>query len=166
MENLEIERRWLLRDTSYARFVPDDSYWINQYYNANGRFRSIWNTRTNGKEYTHTIKTGQGLVRTEVEKSISLEDFTSNRHISDPTIIKRRQVFLEDGIKWELDAILLLGAKELWILECELPTADTIVEVPARFQPYVVREITDDPRYGNYQLATMGLPQDDVSESE
>ena len=162
---IEIERRWLLRDMSYA-FQSNEVYWINQYYTETGRYRSTWNPKTNGREYTLTIKSGTGLVRTEQEISISLGDFIDNAGVDRPFILKQRNVFVIDEQKWELDCILLPGVQQLWILECELPSVDTVVEVPEKFRPYVVREITNDPRLSNYQLATMGLPQDDISESE
>jgi adenylate cyclase len=101
--------------------------------------------------FRHTVKSGHGLVRTEVEREISEEEFdrlwpaTAGRRLS-----KLRHVVDHGGFTWEIDRFLDL---DLVLAEVELPDPDAEAPVPAWLAPLVVREVTEEPEYRNFELA-------------
>ncbi len=105
---------------------------------------------------THTIKRGQGMVREEIEREIDEAAFaqawarTTGRRIA-----KTRYAVVEGERTWEVDAF---DDFDLVMAEVELPSTDAEAPLPPWLAPRVVRELTDDPRYRNYALATEGLP--------
>jgi CYTH domain-containing protein len=148
---LEIERKFLLnrlpampdRAVAYRMeqgYLPDDP----------GRLR-----RTVGPDgsqaCTLTVKTGHGLVRREDEQTISEQEFskrwpdTAGRRLS-----KTRYRIDEGGVVWEIDRYHDL---DLVLAEVELPSAEATITVPDWLRPHVVREVTDEPQYQNYELA-------------
>ena len=54
---------------------------------------------------------------------------------------------------WEIDEFL---DRELVLAEVELPTPATRPALPHWLADYVVREVTEDNRYTNYELAKSG----------
>ncbi len=98
-----------------------------------------------------TRKHGQGLVRREEERPLSPEEFdrwwprTAGRRLR-----KRRHRVPEDGLVWEIDRF---EGIELVLAEVELPSAETAIALPAWLAPVVVREVTEDPRYRNFEIA-------------
>ena len=52
---------------------------------------------------------------------------------------------------WEIDEF---PDRNLVMAEVELPSPSTEVTAPDWLRPHVVREVTDDPAYTNYRLAT------------
>lgn len=104
----------------------------------------------------HTIKSGAGLVREEVERSLTEAELaeawprTAGRRLK-----KTRYEVAEGALTWEVDAF---DDWPLVMAEVELPRADAEAPLPAWLAGHVVRELTDDPRYRNYALATEGPP--------
>lgn len=100
---------------------------------------------------THTIKTGSGMVRQQVERNISIEQFeqlwprTAGRRIR-----KRRHRVHDAHALWEIDEFQDM---DLVIAEIELPTPDAEVRCPTWLEHHVVREVTDDPQYTNAAIA-------------
>jgi adenylate cyclase len=106
---------------------------------------------------THTIKRGQGLVREEIERELDEQEFaelwtrTEGRRIS-----KTRHKVPVGDLTWEIDAF---DTFELVFAEVELPSVETESPFPGWLEKHVVRDLTEDPRYRNYCLATVGLPE-------
>ena len=102
-------------------------------------------------EYTHTVKQGMGLVREETERSLSGEAFdrlwpsTEGRRIR-----KKRFRVPHEGLVWELDRFLGI---DLILAEVELPDPEHPVSPPDWLQPRMLQEVTEDPRYRNFELA-------------
>jgi CYTH domain-containing protein len=100
---------------------------------------------------THTIKRGMGLVREEHERIITHSEFeqlwplTCGRRIR-----KQRLRVLDNGLVWEIDQFLDLN---LVLAEVELPDPGTPVEPPVWLQPLILREVTEDPAFRNYELS-------------
>ena len=115
-----------------------------------------------GKEsFIHTIKSGQGLVREEVERDLEPSEFAQGwDQTLGRRICKTRHKVAQDGVVWEIDAF---DEFPLVMAEVELESAEQTVELPEWLAPRVVRELTEDPRYRNYALATVGLPPDHAS---
>lgn len=155
----EIERVWLL---SSAPAIPAgaERWTIEQGYldgasGVEGRVRSI--TYADGRrDFVHTIKRGEGLVREESERPITAEEFgrlwpsTVGRRIR-----KVRHRVREATLTWEVDEFL---DWPLVMAEVELPDASTEVTPPAWLRAVLGREVTHDPRYRNSALAFRGLP--------
>lgn len=110
-------------------------------------------------ECTLTIKTGDGLVRTEIERPITDEEFDALWEVAtDLRIEKRRHLVpLPGGFVAELDLFdgSLTGRR---IVEVEFESDDDA----AAFEPpdWFGREVTDDGRYTNAALARSGWPTD------
>jgi CYTH domain-containing protein len=105
-----------------------------------------------------TIKRGAGLVREEEERSLTRADFEAGwGRTEGRRITKTRHKVREGELTWEIDDF---DGLDLVMAEVELPAADTRVDLPSWLVPRVLRELTDDPRYRNYALATQGLPPD------
>ena len=100
----------------------------------------------------HNIKTPQptgGPLEKEVPVSMEVYKDLLNR--ADPervTLWKARMVFDYAGWTWELDEIF---TRHLNILEVELPSLDTEVELPPWLK--IMREITGESALSNYELA-------------
>lgn len=112
-------------------------------------------------ECTLTIKTGTGLVRTEIERPITTEEFEALWDVAtDLRIEKHRHLVpLPGGTVAELDLFdgSLAGRR---IVEVEFDTDDAA----ERFEPpdWFGCEVTDDGRYTNAALARAGWPSDDA----
>lgn len=117
-----------------------------------GRIRRI--RRPDGSLlHVHTVKSGLGLVREETERTLSPEEFealwprTEGRRLR-----KTRWRLLVGEQSWELDRFLDLD-RELVLAEAELASEDTVLIPPAWLKERILREVTEDPRFRNYQLA-------------
>jgi adenylate cyclase len=112
--------------------------------------------RYGGHRYL-TIKSGAGRVRVEEEIEIDDRRFGSLWRLTDGRRIHKRRYLIpaEDGRRIELDLYAgplagLITAE----LEFDSAVAAEAFEPPAWFG----RDVTDDPRYKNRQLAVDGLP--------
>ena len=117
-----------------------------------GRIRRI--RRPDGSLlHVHTVKSGLGLVRQETERTVSAAEFevlwprTEGRRLR-----KTRWRLMVDGQSWELDRFLDLD-RELVLAEAELASEDTVLVPPPWLKERILREVTEDPRFRNYQLA-------------
>ena len=151
--DLEIERKFLLdgvpaldRETSSAE--------IEQGYLPGERvIERLRRTRTNGKEeLLRTIKEGTGITRLEVEEPVPAEVFARLWPLTEGRRIRKRRHRVKDGdLTWEIDEF---PDRNLVVAEVELPSPSTEVTPPDWLRPHVLREVTDDPAYSNYRLAT------------
>ena len=156
---LEIERVWLLSampaiPRGAERWMIEQGY-LDAASGTEGRVRSI--THPDGRrEFVHTLKSGEGLVREESERPLAAEDFdrlwpaTLGRRIR-----KVRHRVREGALVWEVDEFL---DWPLAMAEVELPDASAEVTHPAWLRAVLGREVTSDPRYRNSALAFRGLP--------
>ena len=104
---------------------------------------------------TLTVKGGRGRDRTEVETTITVEQFDDLWPLTDGRRIEkaRHRVPLVDGRTAEVDLYAAAHAG-LQVVEVEFPeNADPDAFVPP---PWFGRDVTDDARYSNADLATAG----------
>lgn len=152
---LEIERKFLIRDIpeDVKSSAPNRS--ILQGYLITEGSEEL-RIRQKGKYFFITSKSGSGLVRNESELPISEQQFnlmwpfTENKRV-----IKTRYTLQEGDLTLELDEYH--GSLEpLATLEVEFKSE----EEAKRFTPpsYVLKDITEDNRYKNAQLARNGIP--------
>ena len=155
----EIERVFLLRAMPPA--MPAGEVWqIDQGYlppldgadptQLEGRLRRI--THPDGSvEHIHTIKRGLGLVREETERTIDAACFerewprTAGRRLRKV----RTRITVGDRV-WEVDRFLDIPVV---LAECELPSADAHLDIPAWLAPVIEREVTEEPAFRNSELA-------------
>lgn len=99
----------------------------------------------------HTVKKGLGLVRTEEEREIPELEFerlwpsTAGRRIS-----KTRHKVKAGDLTWEIDRF---DGLDLVLAEVELPSEDAEAPLPAWLKPHVVREVTEEAEYRNFNIA-------------
>jgi len=167
----EIERVWVMRAApEVPAGLPVETWEIEQGYLApaapteealakigfpEGRLRRI--VEPGGAErFRHTVKSGAGVVRTEVEREITRAEFerewprTAGRRIA-----KTRRRVRVGGLVWEID---LFHGMPLVMVEVELDDADQRLEMPRWLAELVEKEVSEDPRYRNAALAMRGLP--------
>lgn len=121
-----------------------------------GRIRSI--ESADGIRHVHTVKSGHGLVRREVERPIDVEVFerawpeTVGRRI-----VKTRWLVREEGpagetALWEIDHF---DAIDLVLAEIEAPdeAAAGRIRIPQWLAPAIDREVTHDPAFTNAEIA-------------
>jgi len=107
--------------------------------------------------YTLTIKSGSGVRRTEIERTLDAAEFDALWEVAtDLRIEKRRhEVELDDGGTAELDLFDgALAGRRLVEVEFDDESAAAAFEPPAWFG----REVTDDGRYTNASLSRHGWP--------
>lgn len=149
---VEVERRYLLRELPPAvqQVSPLD---IQQGYLPGTRLvERLREVRENGTaSWLRTVKAGSGLSRLELEEETSKELFERVWPLTEGRrVVKRRYRLPAGELTWEIDQFL---DRDLVLAEVELRSGDAVVELPGWLQDYVVREVTDEPEYGNLRLA-------------
>ncbi|MCP4833676.1 MAG: hypothetical protein GY895_02835 [Phycisphaera sp.] len=127
-----------------------------------GRIRSIeFDGPPPGIRFIHTIKSGSGLVRRELERSISITSFeaawpaTLGRRIE-----KTRWRISEEGSVWEVDHLQGMsdlghenGGLVLLEVEADDPEQARRLNPPGWLAEVVDREVTDEPAFTNAEIA-------------
>ena len=153
---IEIERKFLVEHipTDLASHPCDE---IEQGYLAiTGEGLEV-RVRRYGRHRYLTIKSGAGRLRVEEEIEIDERRFGSLWPLTDGRRIQKRRYLIpaEDGRRIELDLYEgPLAGLVTAELEFDSPAAAEAFVPPAWFG----RDVTDDPRYKNRQLAVDGLP--------
>lgn len=157
---LEIERVWLLKGLpnlphEHATWRLDQGYLVGEDGSPMGRIRRT--VLPDGREHFHyNIKTGSGLIREESETEIGAEAFNQKwPHTIGRRVRKKRHRIPADGLIWEIDEF---SDFPLVLAEIELPAADHAPAIPSWLVPWILREVTVDSRYRNFNLATVGPP--------
>jgi CYTH domain-containing protein len=144
----EIERKFLVHPRKWSEMAPATD--IRQGYICSEKDRSV-RVRTVGSKAFVTIKgTTSGITRDEFEYEIPVDDANQilDRLCQKPLIEKKRYRIPFGGRTWEVDEFS--GANRgLTVAEIELDDADQSFEKPE----WVDREVSDDPRYFNANLA-------------
>lgn len=162
MSMVEIERKYLLNRMPLLP-MPCEAWVIEQGYfprpdghTSNGESIPVGRIRRavlpGGQVIcTHTIKTGNGLVRQEDERVIEQELFHEWWPLTAGCRIRKKRHRVEEGVVlWEIDQFL---DDELVMAEIELSSPDEPVQIPNWLTRHVVREVTSDPAYSNFALA-------------
>jgi adenylate cyclase len=170
LEKLEIERKFLLRavpeipeslrqlvtrhriEQGYLGMATATLAEDQQIFTA-GRVRRI--THPDGRiECIHTVKTGLGLIRVERETPLTANEFECVWPSTEGRRIQKVRWRCPVGESvWEID---IFDGLELVLAEVELPHVEARVEPPEWIRAVMVREVTDDPRFTNYQIACTG----------
>jgi CHAD domain-containing protein/CYTH domain-containing protein len=154
---LEIERKYLLR------FVPDEArdgryVDIAQGYvpgeRLHERIRRVTTSSGNGHRdvrYYRTVKTGEGVTRTELEEETTETVFETMWPLTRGHRLRKRRFAVDvDGRTWEIDEF---RNRDLVLAEIELGSEDEDVVFPDWLAPAVQREVTTEPEFQNINLA-------------
>ncbi len=151
---IERERRFLVAELPDP--LPPGSH-IEQAYLTTGLV-SV-RVRRQGDVHTLTIKTGSGMRRTEIERSLDADEFAVLWAVAtELRIVKTRHLVpVEDGSVAELDIFdgALAGRR---LVEVEF--ADDATAIAFEPPTWFGREVTDDGRYTNAALARSGWPEE------
>ena len=156
MDNLEIERKYLIRmpDASLLSALPCSE--IEQIYilsPENGRERIRRRVFADRVVFTHTVKQRlSDLSRIELEEEISEERFRELSKRPDPErspIRKKRYLYGYDDQLFEIDVFPFWDDRAL--MELELGNEEQEIRLPSAIE--IIREVTSDGRYTNSALA-------------
>lgn len=154
----EIERKWLVDDKSVPQHLFQVPLRVDQAYltvldSKNDEAR----VRRKGDRYFLTIKKGEGVKREETEVEIPYETYDAIRSLPNLNRIEKLRYEIPDGKHTiELD-IYDGGLERLVTAEVEF---DSLEESKSYIPPiWFGREVTEDKRYKNKNLAVYGLPQ-------
>ncbi len=150
MAMLEIERKFLVRNTGFKAEAISQSEIKQGYLNSNPA-RAV-RVRITGDEAFLTIKgasDSSGTTRFEWEKSIPVAEAQALFELCEPGTIHKTRFFVKAG-KHTYEVDEFYGANEGLILaEIELETEDQHFDKPA----WLGKEVTGDNRYYNSQLS-------------
>lgn len=146
---MEIERKFLVRDSSYKQLAHSSSH-IRQGYICSGHGRTV-RVRLRDDEGYLTIKGPSldgGLSRYEFEKAISREEAEQLMRLCEPGIIDKTRYLVSSGQHtFEVDEFH--GDNDgLVMAEVELKAPDEPYQKP----PFIAEEVTGDRRYYNSHL--------------
>ena len=151
--HVEIERKYLL---SALPVMPraSDVLEIEQGYIAGKKLverlrREV--SRDGTVRYFRTVKVGRGIERIELEDETDERTFTHLWQLTEGRRLRKRRhkVTCGDDI-WEIDEFV---DRELFLAELEMPRVDHAVTIPDWLSPVLVRDVTDEERYANINLA-------------
>lgn len=104
-----------------------------------------------GDTYVRTVKAGTGVERIELEEECDAALFEALWALTGDCQIAKVRYLVPDGeLTWEVD---VFTDRELVLAEIEVPTVDTVVVFPDWLAPFVVREVTSELAYTNWQLS-------------
>lgn len=143
---IEIERKFLVRDPSILAGSTGTAY--QQGYLSTDPERTVRVRRAGDAAFLTVKGLTDGMTRAEFEYEIPLDDAAAILALcAGPVIDKVRHRIDHAGLTWEVD-VFGGGNAGLIVAEVEIPTADTVVDLPA----WVGEEVTGDPRYFNANL--------------
>ncbi len=109
-----------------------------------------------GDRYWRGIKQGAGPQRLESEEEIGREVFEAFWPLTEGRRLDKRRHRVNDGhLTWEIDDF---EGRDLVVAEVELPAQDVEAAFPDWLRPFVVRDVTEEPAYLNYNLALERAP--------
>ncbi len=143
----EIERKFLVTDDSWRQIAKGVRY--VQGYLSRDRERTVRIRTAGGKGYVTIKGASRGIARSEYEYDIPHDD--ARRILAElcdrPLIEKVRYRIPYGGLVWEVDDFAGEN-KGLIVAEVELEREDQTIRKP----PWVGKEVSNDPRYGNSNL--------------
>jgi len=151
----EIERKFIVTGDGWRQQV-ESSTSVRQAYLATTGQVSVRVRIIDDQKAFITIKSAQaGRTRSEYEYAIPVGDAEDLIKLRCSGLIEKRRHRVPQGrLCWEID--VFAGRHEgLTLAEIEFPSDGTDVECP----DWIGREVTDDKRYYNADLAANGVPK-------
>lgn len=147
-EQLEIERKYTVKSSSWKRLKRLATKEIVQFYTSIGKHSST-RYRIIGDIAIYTRKEGVGVTRKENEFRVHID--VARRELArckTTPILKTRYEVLHKGNKWEVDVFKGENVG-LVIAEIELKSESQHIHIPS----WIDKEVTFEPRYLNASLA-------------
>lgn len=144
---IERERKFLVDGSQMSKVIPATAvrkvhvacYWTPPPMPA---VRTTYSPTTGRGKFC--IKTGVGVARNEIENSMPLIQAVEAVEAGPTKLIKIRY----DVEGWEIDCFLTMS---MWIAEWEEEPGKA--DMPAKFPSWILKEVTNDPKYTNQALA-------------
>lgn len=144
--SLEIERKFLLKDSSWRKDVSRTINMQQAYLNSDDDY----SVRVRIEEHQANINIKSrtiGRQRNEYEYQMPLDDAKEILSQLNKKISKLRHIVKHTGLSWEIDEFT--GTNEgLFVAEVELTSVDQKIDIP----DWCAQEVTDDARYYNVCL--------------
>lgn len=166
---MEIERKFLLHglppNAAMAPSIRIEQGWLP---GTTLRERLRRTTASNGVvQCTRTVKLGAIGSRIEIEEPTDPALFASLWPLTvNARIRKRRHIVHEGALTWEIDVFL---DRDLVLAEVELqdalPAVTNDLPIPTWLQPFIVREVTQEPAYLNSVMARRDVASPEHSAS-
>jgi CYTH domain-containing protein len=104
------------------------------------------------ERWFRTVKVGIGIERLELEEEAGADLGRVMWRLTKGRRVHKRRYSIRDvgDALWEVDEYL---DRTLVVAEIELPSPDTVVELPPWLRAVMDREVTDEPEYANDHLA-------------
>lgn len=149
---VEIERKYLLRELPRAMPEATIKEIVQGYLPGTRLIERLRRVRVGDTErYYRTVKSGTGMVRSELEEECTRDVFDALWPLTEGRrVAKRRHVVSDGALHWEIDEFT---DRSLVLAEIELPSADITAEFPAWLLSVVERDVTGDSAYVNSSLA-------------
>lgn len=151
----EIERKFIVEEPprNYAQFPHKE---IDQGYFRHPKSGALTRVRRKGDRFFQTQKQGTGLVRTEKEIELTEEEFQTLWPLTSGWRLQKvRYEIPWDGHTVELDVYAPPLAP---FITAEVEFESVVASQAFTPPPWMSREVTEDVRYTNAQLAKHGLP--------
>ena len=143
---IEIERKFLVSDDGWRQGAG--VAYAQGYLNRDPA-RTVRVRIAGDKAYVTVKGVSKGATRAEFEYGIPVADAAQLLELSDGPVVKKvRRVVEHEGSRWEVDEFEGDNAG-LVVAEIEFASEDQAFAKPA----WLGREVTDDPRYYNSNLA-------------
>ena len=153
-ENLEIERKFLLKNVpSFSGDV--DVLMIHQIYvkvdGENVRFRHTRNMKSLNSVYHKCIKSklSHGVFE-EIENEVTEDEFNNMEEKDHRYTIKKRYVYKEGGLNWEIDEYLEI---KMATIEVELDDINQEIKIPKFLKDLIIIELTGKKEFSNHSLS-------------
>lgn len=147
---IEIERKFLVNDSSYKEMASTKIHIIQGYLNREPL--CTVRVRVAGNRGLITIKgISKGISRHEYEYEIPVDDAKEMMKLCERGIVEKiRHIVEYGGLRWEIDEFRG-GLAPLTVAEVEIPSHDTEVTLP----PFIGEEVSGNPYYYNSSLSEM-----------
>ncbi|MBO4374848.1 MAG: CYTH domain-containing protein [Lachnospiraceae bacterium] len=152
MKNMEIERKWMIREMPGELSKYESIEMEQAYLNVSPTVR----IRRENEEYYLTYKgIGEGIAHTEYNLPITKEAFDHMLPKADGIVIRKTRyvIPLKDGLKAELD-VFKEPYEWLRIVEVEFGSLEQAGQFIA--PDWFGEDVSDDPRFKNARMAIEG----------
>jgi CYTH domain-containing protein len=150
---VETEQKFLLRELPPRAREGTSMHLLQGYVPGQRLHERLRKIEADGAvEWIRTVKLGTGLQRVEIEEETTEQIFEQMWPLTAGRRIDKVRYEVEDGgYLWIIDQFL---DRELVLAEVELPALGLMPAIPEWLAPYMVRDVTSDPRYVNVNLAS------------
>tara|TARA_Y100000590_G_C15443722_1_gene909878 strand:+ start:377 stop:841 length:465 start_codon:yes stop_codon:yes gene_type:complete len=144
---LEIERKFLLKNSDWRKLVEEENLIKQGYLNSNAE-RTVRVRVKNSMAYLTIKGKSQNTTRQEFEYEIPLADAESLLKLCEPPLIEKTRFIVNyQGKTWEIDEFEGEN-KGLTVAEIELSSEDESFDLP----DWIGEEVSQDARYFNSSL--------------